>query len=87
MIVALLLQAAPDLELGARVRARSVTIEQRGTAELRVTASPDAGSAVNVQAPRADGRRTLRNVEVTVSGQARIADPQAPVAVETRSDP
>ncbi len=82
MLLFILLQAAaaqaPDIELGARVRARSVTIEKQGNASLTVTTSPDGGNVVDVRAPRANGRKTLRNVEVNVRAEARIGDPAAP---------
>jgi hypothetical protein len=75
----ILLQAAaaqaPDIELNANVRARSVTIEKQGDARLTVTTEPDGGNVVDVQAPKANGRKTLRNVEVNVRAEARIADP------------
>jgi len=79
--ILILLQAAtsqrlPDVELNARVRARSVTIEKQGNASLTVSTSPDGGgNIVDVGAPKANGRRTLRNVEVGVRAEARIADP------------
>lgn len=68
-------QAAPDLELGVRIRARSVTIEKQGEAKLEVTTSPDGGNVVDVRAPKASGRRELRNVEVNLRAEARIGDP------------
>lgn len=82
-------QAAPDIELNIGLSARRVTIERRGEASLEVRAGPDGGSLVNVEAPEANGRRTLRNVEVRVRAEARIADPRNPSAqidaeVETR---
>ena len=74
-----LLQASPtqtaDIELFAKARARSVTIEKQGNASLTVRAEPDGGSAVDVRSPKANGRRTLRNVEVDVHAEARIAGP------------
>ena len=78
MLLLLLLQASsaqPDIELRAAVDARSVRIEKKGEAELTVSASPDGGSEVKVEAPKADGARTLRNVHVTVDAEARIGDP------------
>ena len=75
VLFALALQAAappPDIHIGATLQARSVTIEKKGEARLEVWASPDAGSSVEVEAPSADGSRTLRNVRVTVDAQARI---------------
>ena len=77
----LMLQAAetpPDIQLDARVRARSVTIEKKGEAELTVTTSPDGGNVVDVEAPDADGRKTLRNVDVRVHAEGRIGDPTRP---------
>ena len=79
MLLLLLLQAgaqAPDFELNANIRARSVTIEKQGEASLKVTTSPDGGNLVDVQAPKANGRKTLKNVNVKVRAEARIADPQ-----------
>lgn len=71
-------QIAPDIELNIGLSARRVTIERRGEASLEVHAAPDGGSLVNVEAPEANGRRTLRDVEVRVRAEARIADPQNP---------
>ena len=83
-------QTAPDIELGVHARARSVTIEKKGEASLTVRTEPEGENVVNVRAPKANGRRTLRNVEVNVHAQARIADPQQapqnnPDQPETRS--
>jgi hypothetical protein len=76
ILIAVLLQTSPaDIQLDARVRARQVTIERKGDARLTVTTSPDGGNVVDVQAPRADGRRELRNVDVRIRAEARIADP------------
>ena len=78
MIGALLLiaQAAaaapPDIQFHAVVDARSVKIEKHGQASLRVWADPDAGSIVNIVAPKANGAKTLRNVHFTVDAEARI---------------
>ena len=83
VIIALLaLQAAPlpDIQIGATVEARSMRIEKKGNAKLEVRADPDAGSVVKVEAPRADGVKTLRNVRVAVDAEARIGTPQAPAA-------
>lgn len=67
----------PDISFNAHVEARSVTVEKRGDASLTVTASPDAGSVVKVEAPETNGRRRLRNVDIDISAEARIADPLA----------
>ena len=80
MLAALLiLQAAaaqtpPDIELNVDASVRRVTIERRGEASLEVRGGE--GSVVNVEAPAANGRRTLRNVNVRVRAEARIADPR-----------
>ena len=76
----LLLQTAPapqtpDIELRAHVTAKSVTIEKQGDASLTVRAGPDGGSAVKIEAPRANGRKTIENVTVDVDAKAMIADP------------
>ncbi len=88
MLLLLLLQAtAPDIQLGVEVRARSVAIERKGEARLQVRSEPDGGNLVDVDATRADGRRTLRNVRASVRVEGRIGDPtragSAPVAAET----
>ena len=88
MITALLLaQAAtqqPDIQLDLRATARRVTIQQQGEASLELRAGPDGGTDVRVEAPEANGRRTLDNVRVHVAAEARIADPLNPaVSVET----
>ena len=82
MIFLLLLQAAssqlPDISIGATVRARSLTIEKKGDARLSIGTSPDGGgNVVQVEAPRANGRRRIDNVDVHVLAEARIADPAA----------
>ena len=70
---------APDVALDVRVQARDVRIEQRGQATLELRASPDGGIVENVDRPDAAGRRRLRNVDVRVQAEARIADPTQPV--------
>ncbi len=84
MLFILLLQAAaaqaPDIQLNANIRARSVTIEKQGDARLTVSTSPDGGNLVDIRAPKANGRKTLRNVEVNVRAEARIGDPPAVLA-------
>ena len=69
---------APDIELRATIDIQSLKIEQRGNAQLAVHADPDGGSSVRIEAPKAKGAATLRNVHVTVAADARIgADGQA----------
>lgn len=65
----------PDLQLNANVRARSVTVEKQGNAHLTVTTSPDGGNLVDVRAPKANGRKTLRDVNVSIRAEARVGDP------------
>jgi hypothetical protein len=73
-------QPAPDIQLRIDAHIDRVRIERRGEARLEVTAGPDAGSVVRVEAPQANGRRTLRNVDVHIEAEARIADPNAPAS-------
>jgi hypothetical protein len=84
MLFFLLLQAAaaqaPDIQFNANVRARSVTIEKQGNASLTVTTSPEGGNVVDVRAPKANGRKSLRNVEVNVRAEGRIGDPSTAAA-------
>jgi len=67
-------QPAPDIQLRIGVHADRVRIERQGEASLEV--SGGEGSAVRVDAPEANGRRTLRNVDIRIEADARIADPQ-----------
>ena len=67
-------QPAPDIQLSVDVHADRVRIEREGEASLEVSGGP--GSTVRVEAPEAGGRRTLRNVNVRVRAEARLADPQ-----------
>jgi hypothetical protein len=67
-------QPAPDIELRIDASVRRVRIERQGEASLEVRGGE--GSVVNVEAPEAAGRRTLRNVNVRVRAEARIAAPE-----------
>lgn len=83
LLTLLLAQAAtslPDIEINASVRARALTIAKKGEAVLSVRAAPEGGNLVDVQAPTANGRKTIRNLAVTVRAEARIADPARNVA-------
>jgi hypothetical protein len=74
----ILLQAqAPDIQLNANVRAKSVRIEKRGNVSLKVVTSPDGGNLVDVRAPKGAAAKELRNVEVNVHAEARIGNPIA----------
>jgi hypothetical protein len=84
-------QPAPDIQLRIDAHVDRVRIERRGEASLEV--SGGEGSVVRVEAPEANGRRTLRNVNVRIDAEARLGDPsdlrpasgddQSPEAVET----
>ena len=89
LLLALLLQTSvppPDISLGVRVRARSVEIQRKGNAQLKVVAKPDGGSSVATRVePRGSGRTKLRNVAVDIRGEARLARPATPErGTETR---
>ena len=75
-LVALLLQsgpAAPDIQLDVKLRAKSVTIERKGVAKLEVRGAE--GSVVRVEVePKAEGRRTLRNVTVDIHAEASVGE-------------
>ena len=92
MILLFLIQAAatpPDIVLDLRATARDVRIERRGETSLSVRASPDGGSRTEVDRPESNGRARLRDVDVAVRAEARIAAPQDPagaVAGEAQSD-
>ena len=87
LLALLMMQAAaaqPDIQIGANVRARSLTIQKKGDARLTLRTDPDGGNIVDVEAPKANGRKTIRNVNVDVRAEAQIADPLArEVRVET----
>jgi len=75
----------PDIELDARATVRRVEIRESRGVSLTVRAQPDSGSTVDVQAPERRGQRVLRNVEVRVRAEARLAAPNANTASrETR---
>lgn len=76
-------QAPADIEINIAVSARRVTIERRGEASLEV--SGGEGSLVDVEAPEANGRRNLRNVNVRVRAEAQVADPRA-ASAEIKSE-
>ena len=79
--------AAPDIELHAIVDIQSVKIEQQGRASLKVHAEPDAGSGVKIDAPRANGAKSLRNVRVTVDAVARIDQSASPGVIKRDAPP
>lgn len=80
MILALLLLQSqplppPDIQLGATVRARSLTVEKAGEARIAVTTDPKGENLIDIQAPRASGGRSIRNPTIRLQVEARIADP------------
>ena len=92
MLIALLLiaqavQPAPDIELEVRANIREVRIEQNGETSLEMRAGPDGGTSVDVDRPEAGGRRRLRNVNVRVKAEARIADPARNVTPPATTSP
>lgn len=87
LILLLALQAAspPDIELRATVRARSLTIEKSGTAEVRVNAN--GRNIMAIEGPKANGRARIANPVFNVNIEARIADQQAaPSSPPPRAD-
>lgn len=80
-VLLLIAQAAadtpPDIALSATVRARSMTIEKKGDASLVVWSDPPGRNIVDVRAPAADGRKTVRNPVIQVDFEARIAGPDS----------
>jgi hypothetical protein len=87
MITLILLQATaqplPDIELNVNLRARSVTIEQRGEAKLEVRGE-GPGNRVDVKVePKAEGRTELRDVTVDVHAQASV---QEGVEIDARAE-
>jgi hypothetical protein len=95
LLFALLLQAAPapaaetlpDIQLDISATARDVRIVRQGEASLEVRAGPDGGNVVRVEAPEAGGRARLRDVEVNVHAEARIADPREDQPATETADP
>jgi hypothetical protein len=89
ILLALAQSAAPpaDIEFNAAVRARSLTIEKRGQASLTVKTDPEGENVIDVQAPRANGRKRIANPVVTVRVEARIADPGQNAAREETVPP
>ena len=67
----------PDIELHARIRAKSITIEQRGETRLEVHAEPSAGQTVEATGKLPPGTRQARNLDVRLDAHATIADPRA----------
>ena len=77
--------APPDIAFNARVQAREVRVEQRGEASLEVSGGP--GSGVRVDKPRGDARGRLRNVDIRVEAEARVAAPEVSVRATAEASP
>ena len=67
-------QPSADIVLDARAQIRDVRIRQSGETSVEVRGGP--GSDVRVDKPQTQGRTRLRNVNVSVRAEARVADPQ-----------
>ena len=61
-----------DIQLQVRAQVREVRVRQQGEASLTVRGGP--GSEVRVEAPSGGGTRRLRNVNVIVDAEARVAE-------------
>lgn len=79
LAILLLLQsstgAPPDVSLHAQVRARQLTVEKTGEAHLQVIVDPPGRKVVEIEAPQANGRKTIDNPVIKVNVEGRIADP------------
>ena len=62
-----------DIELRAKVRAGSLTIEKSGAANVTVTANGE--NLVAIDGPKANSRKQIRNPAYNVRIEARIAGP------------
>jgi hypothetical protein len=67
----------PDIELRAHVEARSVKIEQSGTARLELHADPGGTEPVAVERSAPKGHSRYRNLTIDVHAAARLAAPGA----------
>lgn len=72
-MVALQAAATPDIELNARVTADRVEVRESRGVSLSVRAQPDAGSQVRVDNPMRGRTGVLRNVDIRVRAEARLA--------------
>ncbi|WP_344707630.1 hypothetical protein [Sphingomonas swuensis] len=70
----------PDIEIKATVRARSLTIEKAGRAEVRVSAGDR--NVVDIQGPAPNGRKQIRNPAYTVDIRAHVVEPGAAPAAQ-----
>lgn len=80
LLCLLLLQSAslPDIEIHARVTARTLTIEKQGEVSLVVSSDPPGNNLIDVRAPKANGRKRIDNPEIEVNTEIRIANPSGP---------
>ncbi|QDP19378.1 hypothetical protein [Sphingomonas xanthus] len=71
-LVLLLQTAQPDIQLNARIEARSMKIERHGEARLEVRSDPDGGNVVKADVSPRTKAKEQRNVVVTLDAEARI---------------
>lgn len=67
----------PDIELRAHVEARSVKIEQSGTARLELHADPGVAEPVAVKRSAPNGQSRYRNLTIDLHAAARLTGPAA----------
>ncbi|MGN6497410.1 MAG: hypothetical protein ACTHK5_08730 [Tsuneonella sp.] len=70
----------PDIEVHARVEARSVKIEQAGSARLELHVDPGVAEPVSVRRSAPKGQSSYRNLTIDLHAAARLTAPAAPVA-------
>jgi hypothetical protein len=64
----------PDVEIGARVKAREIRIEQQGRASAQVRVQPERAKLIEVERNLPKGRSTYRNLDLTLKVEGRLAD-------------
>ena len=72
----------PDIELHARVTAKSIRVERQGRAEVTVHAEPLFGkTAVIAPSKPIPNGATVNNVTIALDAAATLADPTQPALV------
>ena len=74
LLLALQAAAPSDIEIRATVRARELTVEKAGKADVEVTS--DGQNLISIEGPKANGRKRISNPVIKVNIQARVADPR-----------
>lgn len=69
--------AQPDIEINARIQAKSVKIEQQGRASARVRLEPSGGERIEVERNLPRGKSTYRNLDLRLTIEGRLTDPAA----------